>query len=325
MSRLQTLLAALVGIGFVAAGIAIGLDSQPSQSEGVTAGLVLIALLAAAIGCWKIRGQLDATTPTAAVPWADSTFATPAPERSDREPPLSSDELAGVIERAGDAARTSGSIDEGMAIVRPPLREALSGALVQGGDSREAVESAIDDGSWTDDRLAASVLSASVEPPPRPFRDRLRTWLFPERTVRRRTGHAMGCVAAVADEALPAVPGQHAPRNVPVLQPRLETLQRGAGGELQRAVNPDAVRRGPRPRRSVFGVADRSGANAADGTTGAARSAEREDERNPNGRTDNETPNGRTDNETPNGRTDDETPNGTTGVNTATDSEDVDE
>ncbi len=248
MSWLRTIFAALVGIAFVAVGISIGLESQPTEADGRTAGMILIALVALGVGLWKIRGTPDGTASAPAVPWTDEAFATPTPERADREPPLSSDGLARVVDRAGETARLSETVDEGMAVVRPVLRETLCEALVQGGDSREAALSAIDDGTWTDDPVAASVLSSDVEMPPQPFRDRLRAWLFPERAVRHRTRRAMDCVAAAADDALAAVPGQRAPRSVPVVQPRLEELQRGADGELQRAVNPDAIARGPRPR-----------------------------------------------------------------------------
>ncbi|MFC4542531.1 hypothetical protein ACFO5R_11440 [Halosolutus amylolyticus] len=260
MSRLRAVLVAIVGVAFVAVGITIGLATRPTGSNGATGGVILLALVALVVGLWKIRGTPDASGAGPAVPWADDDrFATPAPERTDREPPLSSDGLARVVERAGRTAREAETVDDGLAVVRPVLRETLCDALVQGGRTRADVRAAIDGGNWTDDRVAASVLSSDVEPPPRPFRDRLRAWLFPERVVRRRTRRAMGAVAEAADEALPSVPGQTAPRSVPVLQPRLEELRRGAGGELQRAVDPDAIARGPGPSRRHRG----------DGTTGS--------------------------------------------------------
>lgn len=246
MSRLRTIAVALVGVAFVATGIAIAVATQPTRSEGTTGGMILLALLAVVVGLWKIRGTLDSSANGPPAPWAEEGFATPAPERTDRKPPLSSDGLTRVVDAAGRTARESETVDEGLAVVRPVLRTALRDALVQGGESRSAAEAAIDDGRWTDDQVAASVLSAGVEPPTRSIRERLRAWLFPERVIRRRTGRAMRAVAEAANEALPAVPGQAAPRSVPVLQPRLEELRRGASGELQRAANPAAIARGPR-------------------------------------------------------------------------------
>lgn len=248
--RWRQVLVALVGLAIVTIGIVLGFDSQSawSWSAGVAFGVVVIVLVALVLGPWKIRGALDAATDAPAVPWAsDDSFANPAPERSDRNPPLSSDALAAVIEEAGVTARRSGTVADGLAVVRPALREALLEALEQGGRSRRDAEAALATGAWTDDRVAASVLEESVRPPARSLRERVRAWLFPERIVRRRSQRAMGAVAEAGEEALPTVPGQTAPRTVPVLRPRLEDLERGADGRLQRAVDPTATARGPRP------------------------------------------------------------------------------
>ncbi|WP_255681817.1 hypothetical protein [Natrinema sp. SYSU A 869] len=164
-----------------------------------------------------------------------------------------------MIETAGETARDSGTIDDGLEVVRPPLRTALLDALEQGGRSRSDAEAALADGTWTDDPVAASVLAAEIEPPIRPLRERVRAWLYPERVVRRRARQATNAVAEVADDALPTVPGQTAPRTVPVLQPRLEDLQRGADGRLQRAVEPRATARGPQPVRPRIGTESERG------------------------------------------------------------------
>ncbi|SER28400.1 DUF58 domain-containing protein [Natrinema salaciae] len=252
MRRRRQLVVALCGLVVVAVGAVLGFYGA-EESGGAGGLVVLIALVAFGLGVWKIRGTPgtsggDRDAPT--VPWApDEPFANPAPERTDRDPALSSDALAGVIEAAGEEARDAGTVADGLAVVRPPLREALLDALERGGWSRSDAEAALADGSWTDDRVAASVLAAAVDPPTRPLRERVRAWLYPERVVRRRARRATGAVAEVADDALPTVPGQTAPRSVPVLQPRLEDLQRGADGRLQRAVEPRATARGPGPTR----------------------------------------------------------------------------
>ncbi|WP_226004554.1 DUF7269 family protein [Natrinema salinisoli] len=258
------LLVALFGLALVAIGAVVGVAGSPGAGGADAAG-VLVALVALALGLWKVRGSLDTTADAPAVPWAaDEPFANPAPERTNRDPALSSDGFAGVIQTAGEEARSSGTIEDGLAVVRPPLREALLDALEQSGRSRSAAEAALADGSWTDDRVAASVLAAEIEPPIRPFRERLRAWLYPERVVRQRARRATSAVADVANDALPTVPGQTAPRNVPVLRPRLEDLRRGSDGRLQRAVEPRATARGPQPVRPRMG----GDAERADGDRG---------------------------------------------------------
>ncbi|WP_408956877.1 hypothetical protein [Natrinema sp. 74] len=253
MNRRRETVVALVGLLFVALGSYLGLV-RSGGFEGAGGLVALLVLVALGLGFRTIRGSLDGAAGGPAVPWAaDEPFANPAPERTDSEPPLSSDELAGLIETAGERARDSGSVDDGLEAVRPALRAALIDALEQGGRSRSDVEAALADGNWTDDRVAASVLAAEVEPPNQSFRERVRAWLSPEQIVRERARRATNAVAAAADEALPTVPGQTAPRTVPVVQPPLEDLRRGADGRFQRAVDPRVTARGPQPHRPRFG------------------------------------------------------------------------
>ncbi|MEY7848847.1 hypothetical protein AB7C87_06535 [Natrarchaeobius sp. A-rgal3] len=240
---------ALLGLAFVGGGVALGLGGASGGGRSVqTAFGVLIVLLALAVAGWKVWGALEFDGSKPPAPWADDEpFANPAPERTVREPPLSSDGLTAVVEEAGATARKRGTVDDGLEVLRPVFREVLVGALVQGGTARGEAEAALSDGSWTDDDVAASVLEETISGPDRPFRNRVYAWLFPERVVRRLARRVMGAVADAADEALPTVPGQTAPRTVPVVQPRLEELTRGADGRLERAVDPDAIARGPRP------------------------------------------------------------------------------
>ncbi|WP_254762279.1 DUF7269 family protein [Natrinema marinum] len=268
----RTTIVALFGLALVAIGTGLGVV-QPGDSGGAGGLVALLVLVALGLGFQTVRGSLDGTADAPTVPWAgDDAFATPAPERTDRKPPLSSDDLAGLIETAGERARDEESVDEGLEAVRPALRETLIDALEQGGRSRSEVEAALTDGSWTDDRVAASVLAADVAPPNRSFRERVRVWLSPERVVRQRARRATDAVAAAADDALPTVPGQTAPRTVPVVRPTLEDLQRGADGRLQRAVDPRAIARGPQPRRPQVG--DELGDAESDGTDGRDYRAE---------------------------------------------------
>jgi len=149
--------------------------------------------------------------------------------------------------RCGETARREGTVEDGIDVVRPALRDTLIGALTQGGSSAESVEDLLDSGGWTDDRVAASVLSEHVDPPDRSIRTRLEAWLFPERVVRRRARRATEAVAVAAEAALPTVPGQTAPRTVPTVTTSLSELQRGVDGRLQRASDPMAIARGPSP------------------------------------------------------------------------------
>lgn len=250
MSRRRRIVVAAVGLALVAWGgyLAVSAPGGRELSPPVTAVLVLVALVALAGSLWKVRGRLDTGADALPVPWdPGEPFASPAPERTAEDYRLSSVEFADVVKEAGAAARNEGTVDDGIGVVRPPLREALLDALVQGGHSRSAARDLLADGTWTDDRDAAAVLDEAVSPPDRTLRERSEAWLYPKRVVRRRTRRAMQAVAEAADDALPTVPGETAPRTVPVLRPPLEDLRRGANGRLQRAVDPTAVARGPEP------------------------------------------------------------------------------
>jgi hypothetical protein len=234
----------------------------PPASELSTGGEVLLGFLVvgALVGAvLKIRGAVDTTTDgSPAVPWAAGTpFASPRPEEARTDPDLSAAAVAATMETAADRGEELG-IDEGVEVVRPRLRETLVAALVAGGRDRSAVEAAIDDGTWTDDDLAGSVLSPAVDPPARSLRRRAWAWLYPERAVRRRVRRATDAVAAAADEALPAVPGEAATRTVPVVRPTLSDLNRGVDGRLTAAADPMAVARGPLPPEPSLHPDDRT-------------------------------------------------------------------
>ena len=244
--RYLTIAAAVVGLSFVGFGFLIGtvFGAGPSASPLVWLVGLPLALLALVGALWKVRGRLDADAEQP-LAWAAETFATPAPERTPDEYPLSSGWLAGRIEEAGRAARSGGTVDDGLAVVRPPLREVLGETLVAGGTDPEEIGHLLATGEWTDDRLAASVLDEQAPPPRPPVHRRLVAWLFPERTVRERTRRAVHAIAEVTADSLPTVPGQTAPRTVPVRKPRLEELRRDATGEIRGAVDPDAISHGP--------------------------------------------------------------------------------
>ena len=244
--RLLAIAAAVTGLSFVGLGLLFGLAFGTGPSASPLAWLtgLLLALPALVGALWKVRGRLDADAEQP-LAWASETFGTPAPERTPDEYPLSSDWLAGRIEEAGRAARSGGTVDDGLAVVRPPLREVLGETLVAGGTDPEEVGHLLVTGEWTDDQLAASVLDEQAPPPRPPINRRLLAWLFPERTVRERTRRAVHAIAELTADSLPTVPGQTAPRTVPVRKPRLEELRRDATGEIRGAVDPDAISHGP--------------------------------------------------------------------------------
>lgn len=157
-----------------------------------------------------------------------------APERTPANQPLAGDHLARLTEDACRVASQEGRVEPGVTVVRPTLREATRAVLVRSGLDDATAAARLDSGEWTDDRLAASVLSREVAPPPVPLRKRLRRWLFPETVVRERIARAVDAMAETAEARLPAVVGQNAPRPVPVAPPTLEDRQRHSDGSLGR-------------------------------------------------------------------------------------------
>ena len=247
------------GVALMLAGVALAAVSPPSPglSTGAELALGLVATAGVVAAAAKIYGSAGPSDDEGGVPWVDgAAFASPRPEDAATDHDLSGTALAATVEEAADRARDMG-VDEGVDAARPRLRETLVAALVAGGRERAAVETAIDEGVWTDDRLAASVLSPAVDPPTRSLRHRAWAWLYPERAVRRRVRRATHAVAAAADEALPAVPGESAARTVPVVRPTVSDLRRGVDGRLQQAVDPTAVARGPLPPEPSLEADDR--------------------------------------------------------------------
>ena len=248
------------GVALMVVGVALAAAGPPNLGSSTVAevvlGFVVVGGLVGAIV--KIYGSVDASADgSPAVAWAEAASLAPSrPEDAGTDHDLSGASFASAVETAAARAGEMG-VDEGVDVARPHLRETLVAALVAGGRERAAVEAAMEDGTWTDDDLAASVLSPAVDPPTRSLRHRAWAWLYPERAVRRRVRRATDAVAAAADEALPTVPGESAARTVPVVRPTLSDLQRGVDGRLQRAVDPTAVARGPLPPEPSLEADDR--------------------------------------------------------------------
>lgn len=246
----------VAGFGWlaVAAGILVGVSLPDLLWSVLLAVGTLLALVAVVWHVFAGGGQEDDAAVTA--PWRDDgAIVSVAPERSSAPAQLSGEHLATLLSEATAAARAERRVDDGIAVVREPLRTALVAALEQAGRDRDAIEAALASGEWCDDPTAAWVLDPRAELPLQSRRQRLYAWLFPHRVVRRRTHRAVHEVATVCDEALPSVIGQQTRRTRPVHPPSLDELRRGADGELHRAIDPAAIGTPP---------AERAGPSSAD-------------------------------------------------------------
>lgn len=243
--RKRTVLTAVLGVLVVGVGLVLAVLS-PAQGEDVPLGLaVVLGLFVFGLAVYKLA-RTPGGESLAPPPWTEGgSLVEDRPESTPEEISLSGTALVGVVDTAAETARDSETVEDGLSVVREPLRETLVATLRQGGWSDARIDDALAEGTWTDDPVAAAVLDERVTPPERSLRRRLWAWLFPHRAVRHRTALAVGAVARAADRALPAVVGQRAPRPKPVPEPRLEELQRAADGELRRAVEGEASMRPP--------------------------------------------------------------------------------
>lgn len=243
---MRTAIAAILGTATILGAFAFLLLSPGAASD--SALLIALAVLVGIVGFLGALVKIASTESddsVASAPWDESgALVERAPERSPADYDLSGERLAGIVEEAGETAREEGTVAAGVEVVRPHLREALLGVLVQGGTDRATAQQALTSGAWTDDDTAAAALDGAVDHPGWSFLERFEAWLFPEQVVRREIQESMQAIAEVADRELPTVPGQRAPRTVPVLKPTLEDLRRGADGHLQRAVDPLGARTG---------------------------------------------------------------------------------
>lgn len=234
-TRARLVVASLLGGVALAAAVVLAVTNGPEPVSDMPDWLGWLLLLAVAGPVlWKL-GRTPTDDGLAPAPWTDEgALVSDPPERTPTDDPVSGTALAEAIEAAAETAGDEGDVDAGVEAIREPLRTALVDALTQAGRDRATVEASLRAGDWTDDPVAAAVLDGSVTPPDRSLRRRTWAWLFPERALRYRVTRAAGAVAHVADDALPTVVGQRAPRPVPIAEPTLEDLQRAVDGTLQR-------------------------------------------------------------------------------------------
>jgi hypothetical protein len=235
VARRAAVVAGLCAVAVAGGWVAVGGETSPDALGRAAAALVgLVAVGAALARVWG-RGDDPATTP----------LVERAPERAPDDRPLAGRAFAEQVREARETARTEG-VDAGVAVVRPTLRATVVAVRRRAGDDAATVECALDDGTWTDDPVAAAALSPDRRVPERPLRRRLADWLRPDRAAGRRVRRATDAVARVADERLPPVAGADAPRPAPVARPSLGDLRRSVDGTLEPAVGraSDDPRRG---------------------------------------------------------------------------------
>ncbi|AWB28139.1 DUF7269 family protein [Halococcoides cellulosivorans] len=158
-----------------------------------------------------------------------------SPERSRRAATVSGRDLLDPLEAATGAIRGADDLERAAERVRPVLRATLIEVYEASGADRATAERDLAAGAWTDDSTAAALLDPAVEPPARPLSVRIERWLFPERVFRRRVNRAVDAIVHTAEDRLPTVAGQTAPRPVPITDPPLAELRRTVDGRLEPA------------------------------------------------------------------------------------------
>jgi hypothetical protein len=236
--RVVTALVVALGTLAIVGGLALAVVLTPVTASDAGAGAAVVVLVGVGLTVIKLyRSGGDETT--APPPWTEAgALVDGTPEETADPADVTGAALAPLVDDACERARDAETVEDGFEVVRPPLRRTLADVLVAGGTDPAAAERRLASGDWTDDPVAAAVVDESVRRPSGTLRERVRAWLFPERVVRRETARTVRAIAETAEETLPPVVGQRAPRTVPTLAPSLGSLQRAADGTLQRASGP---------------------------------------------------------------------------------------
>lgn len=196
-----------------------------------TVGTALAALVAIGGVCWssyRVIRRDGGGVPSIQPPER-------SPERSRRAAPVSGRDLLDPLDAATSAIRGAEDLERAAESVRPVLRATLIEVYEASGADRERAEHVLATGAWTDDRTAAALLDPAVDPPVRSLTVRIERWLFPERVFRRRVNRAVDAIVHTAEDRLPTVAGQRAPRPVPITDPPLAELRRTVDGHLEPA------------------------------------------------------------------------------------------
>jgi hypothetical protein len=236
VARTAAVAVGLCAVVVAGAWVVVAGTPSPGALGRVAATLVgLVAVGAAVARVWR-RGDDPTACPV----------VERAPERADDDRPLAGRAFAEQVREARTTARAEG-VEAGVEAVRPTLRATLVAVRLRAGDDAATVERDLEDGTWTDDPVAAAALSPGLRAPEQPLRRRLADWLRPDRAAGRRIRRTTDAVARVAADRLPPVAGADAPRPAPVARPSLGELRRSVDGSLDPAVDqeePSEPRRG---------------------------------------------------------------------------------
>jgi hypothetical protein len=239
VKRVLTALVVALGTLAIVGGLALAVVLTPVTASDAGAGAAVVVLVGVGLTVKKLYSSGRGDETTAPPPWTEAgALVDGTPEETADPADVTGAALATLVDDACERARDGETVEDGFEVVRPPLRRTLADVLVAGGTDPAAAEKRLASGDWTDDPVAAAVVDESVRRPSGTLRERVRAWLFPERVVRRETARTVRAIAETAEETLPPVVGQRAPRTVPTLAPSLGSLQRAADGTLQRASGP---------------------------------------------------------------------------------------
>lgn len=262
MTRRRVLGLIVAGVSATAVGLLVAVVGVEPTSPGTDPGwgAMLVAVCGLIVAAWLVLTSRSAIGRDRSAPWtASDPLVYGQPEATDGRARLTGGELGRHVRAAGDIAREQRDVTDGIAHVRPLLREAYR-EIAAMDQSVTDPDRALAAGTWTEDRVAAETLSEQLTGPTRSRRQRLRDWLYPGRAVTRQVSRAVDALATYADNTVPTVVGQSAPRQVPVHEPSLAARTVGIDGEFPRAAidRPDGeVSYGPDGTETGEGAVDR--------------------------------------------------------------------
>ena len=200
MNRWLAGLVGVTGVGAIGAGLVLAVALTPVTASEAGGGALLLVLTGVTVAAVKLSRSSAGGAAIAPPPWdEDGGLVDGTPEETADPADVTGDELAALVDDARERAREAETVEEGFAVVRPPLRDALTRVLVADGTAPDDVDEALATGAWTDDPVAAAVVDERVDLPRVSLRQRLRAWLFPERVVRRGTARAVAAVDGAAE------------------------------------------------------------------------------------------------------------------------------
>lgn len=227
-------LVGLAGLAAVLVGVGVLVTTEPARlSPDEPLGLATVAgaagLAVAAWVLWRVGRDRSSAPP----PWTPAgRLADTSPEAAPATPRLAGDALARRTAEAVAEARAARRPEAGIETIRPTLREPLAEILEHGGTDDRAVETTIERGGWTDDQIAAAVISRRVPPPDQPLRERVRTWLHPGVVARERIHRAIDAIEERTAADLAPVPGTDVPRATPTTRRPITDRRRAIDGSL---------------------------------------------------------------------------------------------